>query len=112
MKLKPTVNTEDVQPALWYGLGVCEAVYARHGMTLVVTCLRDSHENKPGSLHNKGVGADLRTRNIPPSTVELIVADIRKALDGADGFDIVLEVDHVHLEYDPKLGENWITRVA
>ena len=58
------------------------------------------------TLHGKGLAVDLRTRNLPSSTVALIVADAKKILFPL-GYDVVNEHDkpgqpHIHVEYDPK----------
>lgn len=101
MKLKATVVATNVNPAIWYACGVAEVVYASHGMLLVVTSLMDSHEARPLSLHLKGLAVDLRTRDIPQTVMSLIVKELVSFL-GNLGYDIVLEADHLHIEFDPK----------
>lgn len=107
MRLKKTANQLNIQPQIYYAIGLSEAVYAEHGFDLVVTCLNDSHESRPNSLHNKGLACDVRTRTIPTSTLNIIYNEIKLALDKL-GYDIVLETDHIHIEYQPKVAENWI----
>ena len=118
MQLKPEVNAQGVEREVWFALGVAEAVYARHGMELVVTSLNDGHAHRPDSLHSKdgrGRAADCRTRSIPQSTAAIIFSEIRARLN-AHGFDCVLHApggdvpEHIHVEFDPKPGEEFLRR--
>ena len=111
MRLKRGVTQEGTRPEIWYALGVAEAVYKQHGHTLTVTSLTDSHAHRPKSLHNKGLAADLRIRAMPSSTVGVIVRDLHRVLD-VQGFDVVGEPDHIHVEFDPKEGQQWLEEVA
>ena len=106
MILKTSVTKHGVQPAIWFALGISEMVYRSNGLALTVTSLTDSHEDRPASLHNKGLAVDLRTRNIPLgllSTVHGSLVSILKPM----GFDVVLESNHIHVEWDPKGQETW-----
>jgi hypothetical protein len=53
-----------------------------------------------GSLHYAGAAIDSRTRGIPLAEVQKLIARIKACL--GDDFDVVLEIDHLHLEYLPK----------
>lgn len=58
-----------------------------------------------GSLHPRGDGEDFAiyyANNKPYSQdlINLLIGELKKEL-GPD-FDVVLEVDHIHVEYDPK----------
>lgn len=64
---------------------------------LVITSLNDGRHMK-NSLHYSGKAADLRTWHI--DDVNLFAAELSQAI-GKD-FDVVVESDHIHLEYDPK----------
>ena len=54
----------------------------------------------PNSRHDKGNALDLRTNTILPEQLPQVVKDLKWAL-GAQ-FDVVLESDHIHVEFDPK----------
>lgn len=56
-----------------------------------------SHE--PESLHYKGLAIDLRTRDLTGAESLLLVHALREALD--TNYDVVLESDHIHIEFDP-----------
>jgi hypothetical protein len=97
---------------MWYAAGVVEAAYKRRGHEAVLSCGDDSHEERPASLHHGGLAADWRTRNLPASTLAFIVSDLKELLEPL-GFDVVLEhkPPHLHIEYQPKNGEDWQERV-
>jgi len=111
LQLKRGVRTEGVQAMIWFALGVAQEIYRALRKPLVVTSLTDSHAKRPKSLHNKGLGADLRTRHLTAPQVCQVHADLEAAL-GPLGFDVVLETDHIHIEYDPKQGEAWLREGA
>jgi hypothetical protein len=89
-----------IKPELAVGLMVADGVYRDHGALMTVTAVCDS-AHSPGSLHYVGLAADLRIRDIPPETV----AKIRERLAAALGpdFDVLLEADHIHVEFQPKV---------
>jgi len=99
MRFKAGVKIEGAKPELILGLMVADRVYSIHGQELVITsCIEGVH--KKGSLHYKGYAADLRTRYFTEATLQSVVFDLRTYL--TDEFDIVLEFNHIHLEFDPK----------
>jgi hypothetical protein len=69
------------------------------GREAVITSARDGLHMK-NSLHYQGKAIDLRTYDMKPGGAEAVVRELRVTL-GRD-FDVVLESDHIHLEYDPK----------
>lgn len=69
------------------------------GRNAVITSARDG-KHMVGSLHFVGRAIDLRTRDMPLMGSAAIAESLREVL-GKD-FDVVLEKDHIHLEYDPK----------
>jgi hypothetical protein len=88
------------QPALAWGLAIAARVYGWFGLAdLVITSLRDGN-HMAGSLHPRGYAADLRTSDVPPATRPAIAATLKAELGPA--FDVVLEVDHIHVEFDPE----------
>jgi hypothetical protein len=70
-----------------------------YGYECVVTSVVDG-KHSHGSLHYAGYAMDLRTRHLTPTDQSLIVSALKKAL--TDEFDIVLEENHIHIEYQPK----------
>jgi hypothetical protein len=53
-----------------------------------------------GSLHYSGAAIDVRTRDFPPEALPRLIARIKACL--GDDFDVLLETDHIHLEFQPK----------
>jgi len=65
----------------------------------VITSASDG-KHGPNSLHYSGQALDLRTRHIHGQGLQLVVDKLREALGSQ--FDVVLESDHIHLEFDPR----------
>jgi hypothetical protein len=98
MKLKPGVNLQDVSWRLFFAAVVAEEIYKKYGAELVITSANDGkHGDK--TLHHKGLALDLRTWNLNGRHLE-VATEMRKAL--GDAYDVVVESDHIHLEYDPE----------
>ena len=67
------------------------------GRDAMITSARDGR-HMSSSLHFSGKAIDLRTRDMGGKE-KLVVEALKKKL--GKSFDIVLESDHIHLEYDP-----------
>lgn len=106
MIFKETVTRLGVDPCIFYAIGVAEMIYREAGYNCIVTSLTDSHSGRPSSLHNRGLAVDFRTRHLPPEAKQKVAGSLKAVLD-PKGYDIVLEIDHIHVEYDPHDGENW-----
>ena len=99
MQLKPGVNIIGIRPEMQLGVMAAWSVYLAHGRKLVITSALDS-EHSATSLHYTGCAVDLRIRDIDPTTLRLIVRDIKTALP--DDFDVILEHNHIHIEFQPR----------
>jgi len=99
MKLKPGVKPAGLKPELVLALIVAESVYQNYGYEMTVTSINDGTHGRQ-TLHDFGYAADLRTRNVPESEREPMVTEIQQRL--GDQYDVILENDHIHLEYDPR----------
>ena len=97
--LKQGVRVAGVRPEILIAVVAAERVCAERGVDCVITaCVDGVHQ--AGSLHYCGLAVDLRTRDFHPGDADKAIARIRQCL-GAD-YDVALEKDHVHLEYQPK----------
>jgi hypothetical protein len=97
MKLKDGVSLQDVSWRMFHAACVAEEVYRKYGVELVITSANDGkHGDK--TLHHKGLALDLRTWTLGGREVE-VTAALKDAL-GHD-YDVVLEKDHIHMEFDP-----------
>lgn len=100
--LKKDVDLRGITPECAVGLFIAAQAFEARGVPLVITAVRDG-KHKVGSLHYVGAAFDCRlasryTQN--PDTDLRILADLKDAL--GPQFDVVLEGDHFHVEFDPK----------
>lgn len=100
---KKGVDAKGVCPEMWMGIGVIAAVWQRAALQLTLTSLTDG-VHPLGTEHKDGRAVDIRTRDIEPRRVKDLALEVKQILDPL-GFDIVIEKDHIHVEYDPKAGE-------
>jgi uncharacterized protein YcbK (DUF882 family) len=101
MKLKPGVSLKGIQPETAIAMFVVDGVYKRvAGIEMTVTAGTDG-VHKEGSLHYVGLAFDSRTKDVSPEKLDLLLQEIRTALGGME-FDIVMESDHLHCEFQPK----------
>jgi len=96
MSLKAGVRVLGIRPELVLALRIVEAVYQAHGAPFVITSIMEG-THKRASLHYVGCAADVR---LPPQDAVSIVAEAKAAL--GDDFDVILEGDHVHVEFQAK----------
>lgn len=99
MKLKDGVSLEGVQWQMFAAAVKAEAVYKRYGYELTITAGTDG-QHGVHSLHYTGLALDCRTRDVEAAQVPRLQREIAQEL-GKD-YDVVLESDHIHVEYDPK----------
>lgn len=99
MILKKGVKLRGLKPEMLLGITICNDVYKSFGVDMVITSVNDSKHGY-GSLHYSGSATDLRTRNVPNE----ILSDLCDALKASLGveFDVILESNHIHVEYQPK----------
>jgi hypothetical protein len=95
MRLKDdSVNVADLVPQLRDKLPVMDRAYAEFNTEMVITSGKDGvHGNN--SLHYQGKAVDLRIWNVLQSLVGYLQSEL-----GPD-FEVILEKDHIHIEYDP-----------
>jgi hypothetical protein len=111
--LKPGVVTDGLSFQMGVAIGAAVALKRelfRKDMT--ITSGHDSTHN-PGSKHYKGEAIDIRSVDLTPEQVHVYFDALNSALDPL-GFDVVLEgagatavttAPHIHIEWDPKTGE-------
>jgi hypothetical protein len=96
--LKKGIKLLGIRPELMMGLNVAASVYLEVGEVLVVTSVTDG-KHKKSSLHHAGQAADLRTRYFDNATIVQVAEMLRGRL--TNEFNVVVESDHIHLEYQP-----------
>jgi hypothetical protein len=100
LMLKPGVRITGLRPEILLAVVAAERAYQEIGHDCMVTACVDG-KHMTGSLHYAGQAVDLRTRDVPPADLPKLVARIRDCV-GAD-YDVILENDHLHIEFQPKL---------
>lgn len=80
------------------GMPIVREVFRDFGYTATITSGRDG-KHMTGSLHYSGQAFDFRSRDIASADLHHLVATLAEAL--GKEFDVVLESDHIHVEFDP-----------
>jgi hypothetical protein len=95
--IKPRVKASGLKPEILLAIQEAREVYRDFGTPLVITSLLDGRHSAT-SLHYEGLAVDLRTQNLDARVRALVAERIGKAL--GPEYDVVLESDHIHVEYD------------
>lgn len=81
--------------ATWMILTAVDKAFAGNG--IITSALEGKHS--PTSLHPKGLAYDFRTRHLSEGSKKALVDWLKEYL--GESFDVILEKDHLHVEYDP-----------
>lgn len=97
VSIKPGVRVRGLSNEILLAIVIAESVYRETQGLMVITSLTDG-KHSVGSLHYTGEAVDLRL----PSTIVIdqVVSQLKSALGSS--YDVILETDHIHIEYDPK----------
>ena len=97
MLLKMGVDASRLQEEIRRILGIIEFLYMKQGEEPVITSTYEG-THSPQSLHYANLAIDIRIPRIgdPADMVVKLKQNLNK------DYDIVLEKDHIHIEYDPK----------
>lgn len=101
LKLKEGVRLTDFCPQMVLATMVAMAVYEECGATEFVITSANDGKHMVGSFHYGGKAADWRIWVLAHSMRQKARDKIAHRL-GKD-FDVILESDHIHCEYDPKV---------
>jgi len=97
MLVKLGVYIDELKREIRRALNVIDEVYREHGQEAVITSTYEGNHS-PGSLHYARQAVDVR---LPGRHVLGVLVEELKARLGRD-YDVVVEPDHIHVEYDPK----------
>lgn len=97
--IKQGVDIRGIKHETVLAFSIAQRVYQRFGLDCCITSCRDG-EHKRKSKHYDGYAIDLRTSNIPRNDRQLVCDRIIAAL--GQQFDVLLEPDHIHIEFDPR----------
>lgn len=94
--LKMGVRLHGIRPEIVMAVLIAEGIWSAADETLVITSVIDG-EHMRASIHYTGGAVDFRV--VPDKMVGL-----RNKLAAAVGedYDVVAEVDHIHVEWQPK----------
>jgi len=96
MKIKDGVRFCSPAMAMCHATFVVDQVCRDFGVDCVITGGVEEHQHP--SKHIYGGGLDYRTRDLIEGARYDFAECVAEAL--GDGFDVVLEIDHLHVEYD------------
>jgi len=96
MLLKAGVDISRLNREIRRSLPRVEAVYAQYIETFVIASTFEGNHGS-GSLHYSNDAYDVR---LPTDDRNEIYLAIKETL--GNSYDVVLEGDHIHVEYDPK----------
>ena len=99
-RIKEGANISGLRSEMALAYFIACTAYHHHGCECVLT---EGTGGKHGraSLHYVGLAIDLRTKNIGTQReIQTIEQEIRNRL--GTQFDVVLESDHIHIEFQPK----------
>ena len=96
MLIKAGVDISRLKREIRRSLHKVEAIYNKYNEELIITSTYEGNHGA-GSLHYANDAYDARKANL---NRPLITNEIKKEL--GKHFDIVIECDHLHIEYDPK----------
>jgi hypothetical protein len=71
------------------------------GKTITITSANDS-KHSANSLHYEDLALDIRIRNLTIDEQRFLIRFLNFK-DDKNNYDVVLEKDHIHVEYDPKV---------
>jgi len=94
-----SLSFQSLSPQIILAIMVIEGVLIKNGVDLVITSANDARHAQT-SLHYSGNGIDFRSREI--TNQGDVLHQIQSALGHSKDFDVILESDHYHLEYQPK----------
>lgn len=101
--LKRGVKVGGIQPEILLAVIIGNSLFDSLHIPFIVTSGLDSSVHMTTSLHYKGQAIDIRLPsfyNPTPNLDSNLTDSLRNAL--GEGYDVVLEKDHIHIEYDPK----------
>ena len=93
--LKEGVSLAGLQIEMRLAMRVAGKVYALQGKTYLKITSGTDGSHGIGSLHPYGLALDIELPPNPRSAVATIQREVGSA------YDIILEKDHIHMEYDP-----------
>lgn len=99
IRIKQGVSLLGMNTQILLAIIVADRIWSAHNDNLVITSVSDGKHSE-ASLHYVGAAVDLRRWGV--SRIDEKLSALSEAL-GPD-FDVILEENHFHIEYQPKKG--------
>lgn len=97
--IKKDVDVSGLKEEIIYAVNIASDIFRNHGIEPVITSGMEG-DHGPTSLHYAGLAVDMRTHSTPKEILPDVIRYIKTAL--GKEYDVILETDHLHIEYDPK----------
>ena len=101
IKTKSGVKINGLKPEMVMGLVVTEGYFNGNGIPDIVVTSAVDGAHGFGSLHYVGYAVDVRIWEIVNDFLPQFTEGLSEAL--GEEFDVVLESDHLHIEFQPKV---------
>lgn len=98
LKLKQGVRLTNLTPQMALAAVIVRDTYDEFGFDCVITSADDSKHGF-NTLHGQGKAMDFRTKHLPDANTKVAIKNRVAERLGID-FDVVLEEDHLHCEFD------------
>lgn len=100
MKIKKGASVKGLRPEMLLAIWIIDAINYDYGVRTLITSGSDEHPKRLAwTLHDDGLAVDLRHPGLNAARMVNWHDDIVDAL--GPEYDIVVEKDHVHVEYQP-----------
>jgi len=94
-----TVQLSGLRVEIWAAIHHAALIWRQHGMlSLVITSALDGVHSKH-SKHYSGDAVDIRSRDLPDAFG--MAGELQERM--GDAYNVLLEQDHIHIEYDPRV---------
>ena len=97
-----TITIRGVSPEIVYAMNQVDLIGIPYDyMPTMTSCVDGKHSHT--SLHYGGNAFDIRTRDMDLDNIDIeqFAEDLRQRLPAKD-FDVIVESNHIHVEYQPK----------
>lgn len=105
------ISAYGLQPEMLWALDRTVEVWNGHGIKYVTVTSGRGGLHGEKSLHNSGHASDVRRWEFDAQLLkEKVIPKLKKKL--GDQFDVVLESNHIHIEFQPKGQRPYLTKLA
>lgn len=99
ISIKPGVRIQGISPEMSLGHTIVASIYLDEGHVCTITSALEGVHSR-ASIHYTGNALDYRTRDVSAGDMAVLTERIRVSL--GEDFDVILERNHLHVEFQPK----------